>query len=157
MKIAFDELYGPAAEQQVARYDSVVRGFEKHFGDSTGVSFFSAPGRTEVGGNHTDHNHGKVLAAAINLDIIAAAKKTDTGVIRLKSAEYEKIDVIDTNHLEAVEAERETSASVIRGICAAALHWAIRSAVLMLSQQRRCSKVPAFPALRLLKFLLLRF
>ena len=118
MKITFDELYGAAAAQQAPRYDSVVRGFEEYFGDSTGVSFFSAPGRTEVGGNHTDHNHGRVLAAAINLDIIAAAKKTDTGVIRLKSAEYEKIDVIDLSNLEAVESERETSASVIRGICA---------------------------------------
>ena len=57
--------------------------FAEEFGAADALEYFSAPGRTEIGGNHTDHNHGKVLAAAVNLDVIAAVKKTDNGVIRL--------------------------------------------------------------------------
>ena len=118
MKITFNELYGSDAARQEKRYQRILEGFSEYFGDSTGAEFFSAPGRTEIGGNHTDHNHGKVLAAAVNLDIVAAAKKTYNGIIRLKSAEYSKIDVIDLSDLSVMDTERETSASVIRGICA---------------------------------------
>ena len=53
-----------------------IRPFAEEFGAADALEYFSAPGRTEIGGNHTDHNHGKVLAAAVNLDVIAAVKKT---------------------------------------------------------------------------------
>ena len=84
----FKTLYGAEADAQRARYAALDTAFAEEFGAADALEYFSAPGRTEIGGNHTDHNHGKVLAAAVNLDVIAAVKKTDNGVIRLKSAGY---------------------------------------------------------------------
>ena len=60
---------------QYARYTAVIDAFSELFSGARDIRLFSAPGRTEVGGNHTDHNHGRVLAAGINLDAIAAAAK----------------------------------------------------------------------------------
>ena len=66
---ALATLYSPAAvEAQKARYLRVAETFERLYGAGRAVGVFSAPGRTEVCGNHTDHNHGKVLAAGVNLD-----------------------------------------------------------------------------------------
>ncbi len=117
MKTTFTALYGPEAEGQQARYAVIRKGFEETFGDAAGARWFSAPGRTEIGGNHTDHNHGRVLTAAVNLDIAGLAKKTDTGIIRLRSAEYNRTDTVDTGDL-AVQANENGSPSLIRGICA---------------------------------------
>ena len=112
-------LYADNLENQTARYETLIENFVKFYSESTdGIEYFSAPGRTEVGGNHTDHQHGKVVAAAVNLDIIAAAKKTDDNIITLKSHEYEKVDEIDVTVLEPKSMEREKSASLIRGIAA---------------------------------------
>ena len=58
----------------------------RHFTEKE-ISLFSSPGRTELGGNHTDHNHGKVLAAAVNLDTISAASKTNTNIINHNALE----------------------------------------------------------------------
>ena len=110
-------LYGAEAAEQEARYKELAAYFAEEFSAADALEFFSAPGRTEVGGNHTDHNNGKVLAAAVNLDVIAAVRKTNDGVISLKSVGY-PIDVIDTNDLEVKENEKEKSASLIRGVCA---------------------------------------
>ena len=70
-------LYGEGTqvlENQKARYGKLVERFEKRFGENHGdLCFFSAPGRTEIGGNHTDHQRGRVLAAAVNLDTVAPA------------------------------------------------------------------------------------
>ena len=110
-------LYGAEAPEQEARYKELAAYFAQEFRADETLEFFSAPGRTEVGGNHTDHNNGKVLAAAVNLDVIAAVHKTDDGVISLKSVSY-PIDVIDTTDLEVKEAEKERSAALIRGVCA---------------------------------------
>ncbi|MBQ2668518.1 MAG: galactokinase [Clostridia bacterium] len=110
-------LYGAEAPEQEARYKELAAYFAQEFRADETLEFFSAPGRTEVGGNHTDHNNGKVLAAAVNLDVIAAVHKTDDGVISLKSVGY-PIDVIDTTDLEVKEAEKERSAALIRGVCA---------------------------------------
>ena len=110
-------LYGNEAAEQEVRYKELAAYFAEEFSAADTLEFFSAPGRTEVGGNHTDHNNGKVLAAAVNLDVIAAVRKTDNGVISLKSVGY-PIDVIDTNDLEVKENEKEKSASLIRGVCA---------------------------------------
>ena len=66
------EIYGPdAVETQRDRYIRAVERFAELFGEGPGVHIFRAPGRTEIGGNHTDHQHGQVLAAAIDRDIIA--------------------------------------------------------------------------------------
>lgn len=110
-------LYGAEAPAQEARYKELAAYFAEEFSACEALEFFSAPGRTEVGGNHTDHNNGKVLAAAVNLDVIAAVRKTEDGVIRLKSVGY-PIDTVDTADLEVKEAEKERSASLIRGVCA---------------------------------------
>lgn len=78
---------------------------------------FSAPGRTEIGGNHTDHQHGKVLAAAINLDAKAAVARNRDKVIRLKSEGYDYFEV-DLKHLVPVPAEKGSTAALVRGIAA---------------------------------------
>lgn len=80
-------------------------------------SWFSAPGRTEIGGNHTDHQHGRVLAAGVNLDVIAVASKNDENVIRIKSEGY-PMDTIDLSVLEPVEEENNHAAALIRGVAA---------------------------------------
>ena len=114
----FTELYQENQNEQKLRYEALAKDFAELFGNADNIEYFSAPGRTEVGGNHTDHQHGRVLAAAVSLDIIAAAVKRDDNVIVLKSKEYSKIDEVDISNLDVVDAEREKSASLIRGICA---------------------------------------
>lgn len=85
----FEKLYGAKdAEMQKARYVRTIHNFEADYGTDRDVSLFSVPGRSEISGNHTDHNHGCVLAAAINLDIIAVAAKNDDGLVRLRSEGY---------------------------------------------------------------------
>ena len=118
MVVTFEELYQGSVEAQKARYETITAGYEECYGKAQELSYFSAPGRTEVGGNHTDHNHGCVLAAAVNLDIVAAAAKNDDNVVRLKSLEYPGMDVIDLNDLAPQEKEMEKAASLIRGVCA---------------------------------------
>lgn len=117
MKIRYEELYGAQAQEQLARYEEIQKGFEETFGDAANGEWFSAPGRTEIGGNHTDHNHGHVITAAVNLDIVGLARKTDNNTIRLKSGEYPNIDIIDLNDL-AARPEHGGSQEIIRGICA---------------------------------------
>ncbi len=116
----FRSVYADNEELQRERYASLTENFKSYFSleSDDGIEYFSAPGRTEIGGNHTDHQHGRVLAAAVNLDIIAAAKKRDDSMIRLKSHEYTKFDEIDISVLEPKSMEREKSASLIRGIAA---------------------------------------
>ncbi len=118
MKINFDELYEGEIELQRERYENLKKGFKDFFSYESEFELFSAPGRTEVGGNHTDHQRGKVLAASVNMDIAAVVVKKDDGIITVKSEEYAKHDVIDTSDLEIKEEEKEHSAAVIRGLCA---------------------------------------
>ena len=117
MKAGVKHLYGAGWEQEKARYEEIRAGFETFFGDSQGARLFSAPGRTEIGGNHTDHNHGRVLAAAINLDVVGMAKPNGLEVIRLKSVEYDRVDEVDITSLAPNQSDYG-SRSLIRGICA---------------------------------------
>jgi len=117
METRYQELYGKEAEAQKARYEAIKKGFEETFGSAEGAEWYSAPGRTEIGGNHTDHNHGRVLTAAVNLDIVGLAKKMDNNVIRLKSAEYPRMDKVDLSDLTPRE-ETSGSQAIIRGISA---------------------------------------
>ena len=71
-------------EKQQKRYEHLLEGFEKNFGEGQ-VDFFTSPGRTEILGNHTDHNHGKVLTGSIAMDTIAAARKNGTSVVHVIS------------------------------------------------------------------------
>jgi len=90
--------------------------FEKNFGTKAQY-LFSAPGRTELSGNHTDHQHGCVLAGAVNLEMLAWVKPNDTAVIRVLSEGY-PMSVIDLNDIEIKEEEKNTTNSLIRGIAA---------------------------------------
>ena len=71
------------------RYLKATDEFEKLYGDAEAVNFFSAPGRTEVGGNHTDHQHGRVLAGSVDLDVIAVVAKNNDNTVRIKSEGYD--------------------------------------------------------------------
>ena len=98
------------------RYLHVAKAFGEIFPEAVEISFFSAPGRTEVGGNHTDHNHGCVLAAAVNLDIVAVASKSENTLIRFQSEGF-PMDEVDISNLSIQENEKESSAALIRGVC----------------------------------------
>ena len=114
----FAGLYGKGrVETQRARYARLLDGFLAVYGDRE-AALFSVPGRTEVSGNHTDHQHGRVLAAAVDIDIIAAASPTDEGVVRLKSEGYPE-DVTDIRRPDAKACRRGTSSALIAGVCAA--------------------------------------
>ena len=114
---AFAALYGKdQVMAQRFRYAHTVEGFVATFGDEGDLMLFSAPGRTEIGGNHTDHNYGRVLAGSVNLDVIAVVRPTDGG-IRMQSEGYPIIEV-DISELLPVESEKNGSASLIRGTAA---------------------------------------
>lgn len=102
-------------EHQKSRYVQAIEKFIDLFGDQE-VSIYSTPGRSEVCGNHTDHQHGEVLAAAINLDIIAVVAKDDTK-IKILSDDYD-IEAIHIDDLTLRENEKESSEGLIRGILA---------------------------------------
>ena len=106
-----------AVKAQYERYVSLAEDFAALFGEDRDARLFSAPGRTEVGGNHTDHNHGRVLAASINLDAIAVASKNDENIVRVKSRGY-NMDVCDITDLEIKENEKGHSPALVRGMCA---------------------------------------
>ena len=78
---------------------------------------FSTPGRTELSGNHTDHQHGCVLAAAVNLETLAWVSKNDRGIIRVKSEGYPLCE-ISLQELEKKPEEENTTAALIRGVAA---------------------------------------
>lgn len=111
---AFDYLYMEKAAAQTARYTAALGAFEGLFGTGREAAFFSAPGRTEVCGNHTDHQHGRVLAASVNLDVVAVASKNSDRVIRIRSEGY-PMDTIDLADLPIKEKEINKAASLIRG------------------------------------------
>lgn len=115
--VLFAQIYQDRAQvpYQRSRYAKALSQYIQQYGDGA-VEIYSAPGRTEIGGNHTDHQHGCVLAAAVNLDIIAIAGKTPQA-IRIQSDEL-TLAPIETNSLSARGAERGTSEALVRGICA---------------------------------------
>ena len=94
------ELYGKAAvAENQKRYEDLVGKFAKEFGEKD-LYLFSSPGRTEISGNHTDHNHGKVLAGSINLDCVGVAAVNDTNFVNIVSETFNQSFTIDLNHLE---------------------------------------------------------
>ncbi|MCU0456338.1 MAG: hypothetical protein MUE74_08555 [Bacteroidales bacterium] len=116
---AFRELYGsePAVlKRNAERYTGLLDLFNREFGKKD-VELFTSPGRTEIGGNHTDHNWGRVLAGAVNLDNAAVAGKNNTNIIRILSEGYPRFEV-DLSSLAPVQSEKFTSAALVRGVCA---------------------------------------
>ena len=109
------QVYGSdRLESAKSRCTEVTEGFRLTFGYSA-QALFSAPGRTELGGNHTDHQRGCVLAAAVDLDILAAAAVTGSGAIRVLSQGYPMTEV-SLRELTPQEGEKNTSAALIRGV-----------------------------------------
>ncbi len=101
----------------VDRIKKLIKGLDEEFRDNEieEVAIFSAPGRTEIGGNHTDHQLGSVLAGSVNYDIVAAVQPNDLDRIRLFSEGYGLTD-IELDDLDIKENEKETTASLIRGM-----------------------------------------
>lgn len=112
----FESLYG-ASEAAKKRYSQLCGSFIDFFGNCD-VRLFSAPGRTEIGGNHTDHQRGVVIAAAVDTDIIACVTLNNNDEIRLKSFGYAQ-DVIKLDDLDIKSDEYGKSKGIIRGICRA--------------------------------------
>ena len=111
-------LYGEQnREEQVARYRHLLDGFRQTFGEREGVAIFSAPGRTEIGGNHTDHQRGKVLAGSVNLDVIAVVAPNEDNIIRIQSEGF-RFNTIDLADLSIHEDEIDHSEALVRGIVA---------------------------------------
>ena len=115
-KTLLAKLYGEdAVAGTVARYQELLKGYEKAFGDSGDVLLFSSPGRTEISGNHTDHNHGKVLAGSINLDCVGVAAKNSSSHVHIVSETYNQDFTIDLNHLEPSEKKAGT-VDLVKGL-----------------------------------------
>lgn len=100
---------------QKKRYLEAIKEFEEFFGKNRDATLFSAPGRSEIIGNHTDHQHGMAIAAAVDLDIIAVVSLNGTDKINVKSKGY-KCDTIDINDTGIKDEEINRSASLVRGI-----------------------------------------
>ena len=110
-----DALY--AGQDQLERYEKLADAFRVQFGREPEL-FVSAPGRTEVVGNHTDHQNGKVLAAAVNLDTVAAVAPREDGRVVLYSAGYDQPFDVDVTDDAVREDEKETTFALIRGVAA---------------------------------------
>ena len=114
----FAALYGESAvAAQRERYTDAVREFSSLFGADREVRLFSVPGRSEISGNHTDHNRGCVIAAAVDLDIIAVASANGDGKVTVKSKGF-PADTVDCHPGEPDEKLFYTSGSLLSGVCA---------------------------------------
>lgn len=116
----FNRLYGlkdSGYTYQMTRYSKLLRLHEDIFANDEGLAILSAPGRTEIIGNHTDHNNGIVLAAAINLDTLACVARRQDMAVQLHSEGYPPVS-LSLSDLEPAEAEAGTTAALIRGVAA---------------------------------------
>ncbi len=108
---------GDAVGTARERYINAIKSFADLYGEDKDISLYSVPGRSELSGNHTDHNRGCVVAASISLDIIAVAFPTDDGIVRVKSEGFPE-DVVDINsYTSPVEEKYGSSESIIAGMC----------------------------------------
>ncbi|PKM89909.1 MAG: galactokinase [Firmicutes bacterium HGW-Firmicutes-10] len=99
-----------------SRWLMLIDEFSRYFSE-TDIFGFSAPGRSEIGGNHTDHQWGRVLAAAVNLDTIAVVAKNNSSLINIRSKGFD-IKAVDIKKLSVCDDEKHTSEALIRGVCA---------------------------------------
>ena len=106
-----------AGQDQTQRYEMLAETFRGRFNREPEL-FVSAPGRTEVVGNHTDHQNGRVLAASVNLDTVAAVAPREDSIIRMYSAGYPAPFVLDVSDDTIHEKEKETTLSLMRGVAA---------------------------------------
>ena len=108
---------GDAAQKQTERYAGLVGRHAEIFGEQADVHLISAPGRTEIGGNHTDHNHGRVLAASVNLDAVCAASPRKDMKVRFHSEGYAPVEM-ELTELSPQKEEEGTTQALIRGVAA---------------------------------------
>ncbi|HEX2998818.1 MAG TPA: galactokinase family protein, partial [Armatimonadota bacterium] len=124
--------------RRLARLDEE---FETRYGTGRDIMIFSAPGRTEIGGNHTDHQGGRVLAAGIGLDAVAVAAKTDGTEIRVKSAGFRE-DRIEADDFAVKSGEKKhvscAHPRAVRGICRAGV---LRRRILCLHRKPRAARL----------------
>lgn len=117
-KIDYKMLYcSDDKEKYIERFQALLDGFYKTFNKDDEIRLFSSAGRTEIGGNHTDHQHGAVLAGSLNLDVIAAVRLNGSDEICIKSEGY-PMDQIKLSELEISQSEYGRSSGLIRGIAA---------------------------------------
>ena len=115
---AFQNVYSEKGlKHQKKRAAALAEKYIGLYGDTEDTIVLTAPGRTEIGGNHTDHNHGLVLAGAVTLDILGIAAPSGNSLARLKSEHFDE-DVADLSVLSPVKAEEGKSVSLIRGMAA---------------------------------------
>ena len=108
-------LYGET-EKSKLRSAAACVSFKDLYPLSGDIRIFSAPGRTEVGGNHTDHQHGSVLAGSVDLDVVAIVSENTDGIIRIKSEGYPE-DIVNIKDLSKIDSEVGKAISLIRGVC----------------------------------------
>ncbi len=119
---ALSALYAPegggALDAARARAVRIAEAFTARFGgDASGAALFSGPGRTEIAGNHTDHQHGRVLCGSVDLDMLACAAPNGLSVVRFVSEGYPELEV-SLDDLAPREEEKNTSAALVRGVAA---------------------------------------
>ena len=113
--IRMRELYGAdKAEENIHRYEDLVQKFQENFGEKD-ILMFSSPGRTEISGNHTDHNHGKVLAGSINLDCVGIAAKNESSKVNIISETFHQKFTIDLNDLQP-SAKKAGTVDLVKGL-----------------------------------------
>ena len=110
----FRDLYHDTVRPR-RRYAKLIGEFLERYGDREGM-LFSVPGRTEISGNHTDHNNGCVLAASVDIDIIAVAAKTEGMTVRLKSEGYPE-DTVDCSNPDPKKVRKGSSSALVTGVC----------------------------------------
>ena len=109
-------MFVPSLILNAERKAALDAGFAAAF-ESMPNRYFSAPGRTEIGGNHTDHQRGRVLAGAVNLDTVAAVRVNGTDTIRIHSKGY-PVSIVNLAQLEPIAAEINSTPALIRGVAA---------------------------------------
>lgn len=113
----FANIYKPQdIESQKSRYMSAVEKFTALYPNRNDIHVYSAPGRTEIGGNHTDHQHGCVIAGAVDLDVIGVAAFHNENIIRIKSEGYDEF-AVSLDDLDVHIGEKGSS-EIVRGIAA---------------------------------------
>ena len=118
---SFEKLYGSdetVIEKQRRRYISAIEKFEEKYGTDRDIAIYSAPGRTEICGNHTDHNCGFIVAAAISEDTLCIASKNSENVVNIVSDGFEEIPSVNLEKLRATVSDEGTTKGLVKGICA---------------------------------------
>jgi galactokinase len=103
-------------ERNTERYITAINEFTKSYGDESDIALFSVPGISEIIGNHTDHNRGKVMAGAIDRDIIAVAARNDNGAIRFRSEGYSEDSISLSDVSTPNNFRKATSRALVAGM-----------------------------------------